>query len=370
MRTYFDYAAGAPLRPTAAAAMVAVWADPGNPSSAHTAGRAARRAVEDSREALAARLGARPDEVVFCSGGTEANNIALAGSATPERPRVAISAVEHASLAHAADVLRNVDVLGVDAAGRVTQAALADGVGAATALVSVQWVNSETGVVQPVDAVVARAQEVGALAHSDAAQAVGHAHVDFGESGLDLMTVVAHKVGGPAGIGALVVRRGISVRPYGFGGGQEARLRSGTVPVALCVGFAAAVGEAVAGVDAEAARLRGLHDRLSAAVAAIPGASVNCDAPCSPAIVNATFDGLRADDLALMLDRAGFDCSTGSACEAGVHRPSPVLLAMGRPVAAAAGSVRFSFGPRTARSDVDALVAELSWAVASARAAW
>ena len=366
MRTYLDHAASASLRPQAVAAMVAAWAEPGNPSSAHTSGRAARRVVEDAREALAAALGAHPDELLFCSGGTEANHLALTGLTTPARPRLAVSAVEHSSVLGAVGVLSDVDVLAVDGSGRVGDL---DKIGTATALASVQWVNSETGIVQPVGRVVDRAHAVGALAHADAAQALGHVAVDFQASGLDLLTVVAHKVGGPAGIGALLVRRGVRLRPHGFGGGQEAGLRSGTVPAALCAGFAAAATACVASLDAEAARLRVLHDRLIAGVGAIAGASVNCDQPCSPAIVNVTFAGLRADDLALLLDRAGFDCSTGSACEAGVHRPSPVLLAMGRSLEAASGSLRFSFGPSTTPADVEALIAALPDAVTSARAA-
>jgi cysteine desulfurase len=369
-RTYFDHAASSPTVPEAAAAMAELLGRPGNPSSLHAAGRAARRVLEEARESLAADLGARPGEVVLTSGGTEANNLAVLGGTTAERPRRAVSAVEHPSVAAAKGRLDDVAELPVSASGQLDLDAAAGLVDARTGLVSVMWVNNETGAVQPVAAVAELAHRAGASAHSDAVQAFGHLEVDFGASGLDLLSVSAHKLGGPVGIGALVVRRGVSLAPVGFGGGQEARLRSGTVPVALAAGFAAASRVAAARREQEARRLGSLRDRLiTGALAAVPDTTSNTVEPCGPAIVNLTFAGVRADDVLLLLDAAGFDASTGSACTAGVHQPSEVLLAMGRSPAAAAASLRFSFGPDTTEGQVDALLAVLPGVVGRARAA-
>ncbi|MFZ0530598.1 MAG: cysteine desulfurase family protein [Propionicimonas sp.] len=368
-RRYLDHAAGSPALPEVVAAMAEVLPIAGNPSSLHTAGRAARRLLEESRETLAALLGARPLEVVFTSGGTEANNLALLGATTPERPRVLTSAIEHPSVGAVGERLEQVRVP-VTASGHLDLAALAGLVDVRTAVTSVMWVNNETGAIAPVGEVARIARTAGSLAHSDAVQAFGHLSVDFAGSGLDLLSVSAHKLGGPVGVGALLVRQGVRLRPVGFGGGQEARLRSGSVPVALAVGFATAAKIAVDRLAAEAVRLAGLRDLLiEGAVAAIPGCRVNTVAPCGPAIVNLTFTGVRADDVLLLLDAAGVDASTGSACTAGVHQPSEVLLAMGRTPADASASLRFSFGPGTTTADLQAVLGLLPGVVARARAA-
>lgn len=369
-RVYLDHAASSPMPAGVRAAVVEAMAVAGNPSSLHASGRRARRLLEQARESVAADLGARPGEVVFCSGGTEANNLALLG-ATGTDGEALISAVEHPSIAEARRVLgERVRVLGVDAPGRVDPAAVAAGLGPRTRLVSVMWVNNETGVVQPVGEVAVAARAAGVLAHSDAVQAVGHLPVDFAASGLDLLSLSGHKLGAPVGIGALLVRRGVALAAPGFGGGQEAKLRSGTVPVALAVGLAAALREATDLLTDEAARLAGLGRRLIDGLTALPGVTVNTTAPASPAIVHASFAGVRADDLLLLLDAAGIDCSTGSACTAGVHQPSEVLLAMGRSLAEASGSLRFSFGPATVPADIEAVLGVLPGALASARAAY
>lgn len=369
LRTYLDHAASSPTLPEAVVAMTEALGRPGNPSSLHTAGRGARRLLEEARESLAGDLGAAPGEVVFTSGGTEANNLALLGAVTPERPEVAVSAVEHPSVAAAMGRLP-LRVLPVLPSGHLDVTAAAGLLGPRTALVSVMWVNNETGAVQPIADVVALAHSVGAPAHSDAVQAFGHLPVHFGESGLDLLSVSAHKLGGPVGIGALVVRRGVKLAPSGFGGGQEARLRSGTVPVALAAGFAAASRVVLQHRDAEAVRLAALRDRLITGVlAAVPDVVTNTVGPCGPAIVNLTFAGTRADDVLLLLDAAGVDASTGSACTAGVHQPSEVLLAMGRTQAAAASSLRFSFGPDSTTAAIDHLLAVLPDIVEQARKA-
>ncbi len=369
--TYLDHAASSPVVAAAAEAMTALLTRPGNPSSLHASGRAARRALEDARESLAADLGAHPHEVVFTSGGTEANNVALLGArADGRRPVLAVSAVEHPSVAAARQRLADVVVLPVHGTGHLDLARAADLIGPDVGLVSVMWVNNETGAEQPVAEVARLAHAAGALAHSDAVQAFGHLDVDFARSGLDLLSTSAHKLGGPVGIGALVVRRGVVVAPLGFGGGQEARLRSGTVPVALAAGFAAASRVATGRRAAEAVRLAGLQERLvSGVLATIPGTRANTVQPCSPAIVNLTFSGVRADDVLLLLDAVGFDASTGSACTAGVHQPSEVLLAMGRTLEEASASLRFSFGPDTTSGAIDALLGVLPGIVERARSA-
>lgn len=361
-RAYLDNAANTTIRPAARQAISDAWEVTGNPSSLHASGRAARRVLEEARESVAADLGALPGEVVFTSGGTEANNLALLGMAG--KGEVIVSAVEHPSVAALVERADNVRVAPVDEEGRVRIAEVAQMVRPSTALVSVMWVNNETGVVQPVE-------ELAALLpvrfHTDAVQALGHLPVRFLG---DLLSLSGHKVGGPVGIGALLVRRGLTLRPPGFGGGQEAKLRSGTVPVALAAGFAAAVHEAVTAQPGEAVRLAGLGERLASGVADLPGVLLTTTAPASPAIIHLVVEGARADDVLLVLDGQGIDASTGSACSAGVHQPSEVLLAMGRSVAAAAGALRFSFGPTTTVADIDRLLGVLPEAITLARRAW
>jgi len=374
-RVYLDHAASSPLVAEAAAAMAALDGVPGNPSSLHTSGRAARRVVEEARESLAADLGCHPMELVFTSGGTEADNLAIVGgwrARASERPGVLTSPVEHPAVLEAVDAARTEGAadhwLPVDTNG---VAILERPLPASIGIASLQWVNNETGVIQDVAGFAELAASSGAWRHSDAVQALGHVPVSFSDAGLDAMSISAHKVGGPVGIGALVVRREVDLAPIGFGGGQERKLRSGTVPVALAAGFAAAVRAAVARLDHEAVRLRSLGDHLvAAAVAAVPEVTVNgADAVRSPAVVNLTFHGVRADDLLLLLDASGIDCSTGSACTAGVSRPSEVLLAMGRTEEDASASLRFSFGPGTTAADIDTVLAVLPDAVARARTA-
>jgi cysteine desulfurase len=367
-RSYLDHAASSPMVPAVAAAMGEVLLLAGNPNSLHQSGRSARRVLAEARESLAADLGAQPDEIVFTSGGTEANNLALLGAPRQGRPLVAISAIEHPSVAEFTARCDAVRVLPVAGDGQLQPGALSE-LGTDVALVSVMWVNNETGAIQPLGEVVAAAHAVGAWAHSDAVQAFGHLPVNFAESGLDLLSVSAHKLGGPVGVGALVVRRGVKLTPVGFGGGQEAKLRSGTVPVALAHGFAVAARLAVSQRDSEAARLAGLKARLAAGLDQIDRSRLNSAAKSSPAILNATFSGTRADDLLLLLDAAGIDASTGSACTAGLHQPSEVLLAMGRSASDARASLRFSFGWSTTQADIDRLLAVLPGAVAQARKA-
>lgn len=353
-RIYADHAAGAPLRPEARQAWLDATRQLGNPASAHGSGRAAHRLLTDAREELAALLGAQPDELVLTSGGSEANSIALLGAgAQGARERFLISAVEHPSVA---GVVRHrpglVDIAGVDVDGRLSSAELADKLSPAHRLVSVMWVNNETGTIQPVHEVVEAAHRVGALAHSDAVQAVGHLPVHFADQGLDLLSLSAHKFGGPVGIGALLVRRGVRLEPVGLGGGQEAGLRSGTQPVALAVAMAAAARVALAGREAAMAVLARWRMDLVAALGSIPGVRIDGGEQVSPAILHLSVRGVGADDLVLLLDREGVDVASGSACHAGLSQPSEVLIAMGRSPEQARQGLRISPGWTTTGAEL------------------
>ncbi len=381
-RVYLDHAASTPMVPVALEAMQRELTRPGNASALHGSGRAARRVAEESRELIAARLGARPAEVIFTSGATEADNLAVKGAfwarAAAGRRRVVVSAVEHSAVLESAAWLgaaagAEVVQLPVDPLGRIRADHLRVQVSAATAVVSVVWAGSEVGAVQPLADMVAVAHAAGALAHSDAAQAVGHLPVDFGASGLDLMSVGAHKLGGPPGIGALLARREAALTPVLHGGGQERDLRSGTVDVAAAAGFAAALDWAVTRREAEAERLARLRARLVAGIRAVDPTAVVYGPTASgehlPGLATVGFPGCSGDDLLLLLDAAGVDVSTGSACTAGVSQPSSVLLAMGAGTVAARSVLRFSLGHSSAPADVKALLGALPEAVARARAA-
>lgn len=387
MSAYLDHAASTPMLPEAAADLVAALAHAGNASSLHAAGRRARRTVEESREELAAALGARPSEVVLTSGGTEADNLAVLGIARarraqdPRRTRVLVSAVEHHAVLDPARWLAEREgfelvLLPVDATGRVDVEALAAELEAApdrAALVSVMWANNEVGTVQPLAEVVSAARALGVPVHADAAQAVGQLDVDFAACGLDAMTIAGHKYGGPVGAGALLLRREVAVEPVQHGGGQERGLRSGTLDTPQVRALATATRLAAERRPQTAARLAGLRDDLLARVrAAVPDAVLRGPEPSDgrlPGNAHLTFPGCEGDSLLYLLDSAGVQCSTGSACQAGVPQPSHVLLAMGVPAPDARGALRFSLGHTSTAADVDALVAALPAAVERARAA-
>ncbi|CAJ64494.1 MULTISPECIES: cysteine desulfurase family protein [Frankia] len=377
--TYLDHAATTPMRPEALAAYAAVLADTGNASSLHASGRRARRIVEESRETLAGVLGARPSDVVFTGGGTEGDNLALKGlywarrRAEPTRRRVLVSAVEHRAVLDTVQWLgaeqgAEVELLDVDAAGMVhpdTLAAALERDPAAVALVSVMWANSEVGTVEPVAELAAVAHRHGVPFHTDAVQAFGQIPVAVGEGGPDAITVSAHKIGGPVGVGALVVRRGLVLEPLTHGGGQERDIRSGTLNTAGVAAFAAAAATACAQAPREGARLAALRDDLVRRVQEkVPGAVLNGaalggapgDPQRLPGNAHLTFPGCEGDSLLMLLDARGIECSTGSACSAGVARPSHVLLAMGAGEEHARGSLRFSLGHSSRAADVDALV--------------
>jgi len=388
---YVDHAATTPMIPAAAAALAAELARTGNPSSLHAAGRTARRTVEEAREGLAAALGARPTEVVVTSGGTEADNLAVKGlywarrAVDPRRRRVLVSAVEHHAVLDTAQWLAEREgaelvLLPVDGDGVVDLAALEEELAAGAdqvALVSVMWANNEVGSVQPVAGVVAAAHRHGIPVHSDAVQAVGQLPVDFAASGLDAMTVTAHKLGGPVGVGALLARRGLDLTPVLHGGGQERGVRSGTLSAPLLASFAVAAQAAAAGRPAFAARAAALRDRLVAGILdTVPGAVLRGPALTGgdagrrlPANAHLTFAGCQGDSLLFLLDSAGVEASTGSACQAGVPQVSHVLAAMGVPDEDARGALRFSLGHTSTDDDVDAVLAALPGAVERARAA-
>lgn len=360
------------MRPEAVEALTRHMSLVGNPAALHVAGQRARRSLEEARERLATVVGAHPSEVVFTSGGSEADSIALIGAmaarADEGRPRCLVSAIEHPAVLGMTQ--RGAEALPVSASGVLDVEFTARAIGADVGVISVMAINNETGICQPLDAVMAAAHENGVWFHTDAVQSLGHVPLNFGTSGMDMISLSAHKAGGPVGIGALLVRRSVTPSMIGLGGGQERAIRSGTAAVALAASFAAAAEAATAALEEEAPRLGGLQSRIMAACRELDGV-VNTDlGEHAPHITNVTFDGIRADDLLFLLDQRGVYASVGSACRAGVHQPSEVLLAMGRTPDQAAATVRFSTGHTSSDADIDRLVEVLPDAVSRARAAF
>ncbi|MGA9375623.1 MAG: cysteine desulfurase family protein [Mycobacterium sp.] len=380
---YLDHAATTPMHPAAVEAMVGALATVGNASSLHTSGRAARRRMEEARETLAGLLGARPSEVIFTAGGTEADNLAVKGifwarrDADPRRRRIVTTPVEHHAVLDAVEWLvehegAEVSWLPVDAEGSVSAAALRDVLASHDdiALVSVMWANNEVGTIVPMAELAAVAAEFDIPMHSDAIQAVGHIPVAFAESGLSAMSLAAHKFGGPTGIGALVLRRDCACVPLLHGGGQERDVRSGTPDVAAVVAMATAARVAIDDLAETSARVRALRDRLiNGVLALIEDVDVNGAGGDVrlPGNAHFTFRGCEGDALLMLLDAKGVECSTGSACTAGVAQPSHVLIAMGADPAAARGSLRLSLGHNSTEADVDAALEVLPAAVERAR---
>lgn len=383
---YLDHAATSPTLPGVIDVVAETMAHLGNPSSLHAAGRQARKLVEESRETVAAALGARPSEIVFTSGGTEADNLAIKGlywarrAADSRRVRILASAVEHHAVLDAMEWLgqqqgAQVEWLPVDMRGRLDVDALRERVEhdpASVALIAVMWANNEVGTVQPLDEVVEIARPHEIPVHSDAVQAVGQVPVDFAASGLDTMSISGHKIGGPLGVGALVARREIELMPVLHGGGQERDVRSGTLDAPSYVGLATAVSAAVEKVHGSYPReLAALRDALvDGIVATVPDVHRNGDTDAVlPGIAHLTFTGCEGDSLLLLLDAVGIHCSTGSACSAGVPRPSHVLLAMGLGEECARASLRFSLGHTSTADDVQAVIEAIGPVVERARAA-
>ena len=366
---YLDYNATAPVRPEAAAAVAEALAAAGNPSSVHGFGRRARKRVEDAREQVAALIGAAPADIVFTSGGTEANALALAGAG---RRRILASAIEHDSvLAAAAALDPETPRIPVARSGVVDLDALVrllDGQGGAT-LVSVMLANNETGVIQPVAEIARRAHAAGALVHCDAIQAAGKIPVDVPALGADLVSLSAHKLGGPQGVGALYVAEGIALAPLLRGGGQERGRRAGTENVPGIAGFGAAAAAAQSGL-AESARIAALRASLEAAVLARPNrASIaGADSSRLPNTSCIVLPGVPSETQVMALDLAGVAVSAGSACSSGKVKASHVLAAMGFAPEEAGAAIRVSLGWSSTRADVERFV-EAWGAVAARRAA-
>ncbi|GGM19397.1 cysteine desulfurase family protein [Dactylosporangium sucinum] len=382
--SYLDHAATTPMLPEALDAYVATAREVGNASSLHAPGRHARRHVEESRERIAAALAARPSEVIFTGGGTESDNLAVKGiywarrAADATRNRVVASAVEHHAVLDAVAWLERhehaeVTWLPVDPAGRVRPEVLAEALsGGDVAMATVMWANNEVGTVQPVAALAALAVGAGVPFHTDAVQAVGQVPVDFAASGAAALTVSGHKLGGPIGVGALLLGREVECTPLAHGGGQERDVRSGTLDVPGIVAFAVAVELAVKTQRETAERIGRLRDDLVERVRqAVPDAILNGDVDRGrlPGNAHFSFPGAEGDALLLLLDAQEIACSTGSACSAGVAQPSHVLLAMGADDARARSSLRFTLGHTSQVEDVDALIAALPGAVERARRA-
>jgi len=356
-RVYLDHNATTPIRPEALAAVVETLASGGNPSSVHQDGRRARAAAESARDAVAALAGAPSDGVVFTSGGTEANHLALAGSGAD---RILVSAIEHDSVLAAARLSGlPVETVVVTADGSLDlddlTAKLGDNAG--RTLVSVMAANNETGVVQPIEAVVERARSAGAMVHCDAVQAAGKIPLDFATHGLDFMTLSGHKVGAPAGVGALVVADGADVRARQGGGGQERGRRAGTENLSGITGFGAAAR--IVADCADSGRLAALRDELEVQLSAVAEDAVifGANAPRLGNTAAVAMPGVSSEVQVMALDLAGIAVSAGAACSSGKVRASHVLQAMGFGAGYSDCSIRISFGWTTTAADIDRLVA-------------
>ena len=370
--TYLDNAATTPVRPEVLEAMLPYLGKEafGNPSSAHRFGRAARAGIEEAKRAVAAAVGAEPNQVVFTSGGTEADNLAIIGAALAARDRggpfrVAVSAAEHKAGLAAAHAVKHLGgeevILPVTAAGLVENAALAKALKDGVAVVSVMWVNNEVGTVQPVAELATRCCDAGVLFHSDAVQAFGKVPVSLRDVNCSLLTISGHKIGAPKGIGALIVRDRKAVEAIIHGGGQQFGIRPGTENVPGIIGLGVAARLAAEEQQALAVRLRELRDELERRlVAVVPDALINgSQGARAPHISNASIPGTDSEALLMHLDLAGIACSSGSACSTGAVEPSHVLSAMGVPRELGVAALRFSFGKDSTVEDVEAVSAVL-----------
>ncbi|CAN5729536.1 cysteine desulfurase family protein [soil metagenome] len=390
---YLDHAATTPMLPSAVRAMSEQLIRVGNPSSLHAAGRESRRVVEEAREAIADVLGARPSEVVFTSGGTESDNLAVKGlfwarrDADLRRRRIIASTIEHHAVLDSLEWLRKqedaeVTYLPVDHLGRVHPRELRAAIAEApedVALVTIILANNEVGTVQPIAELAAVAHEHAIPLHTDAVQAVGAVPVDFAASRVDALTVTGHKLGGPVGVGALLLGRDVACTPVLHGGGQERDVRSGTLDTPALAAFSVAVTETVRDRAERVRRLAGLRDELVRGVLdRVPDAVFNGDpgdglvggGPSRlPGNAHLSFPGCEGDALLMLLDARGVECSTGSACSAGVSQPSHVLMAMGASVDRARGSLRFSLGHTSTAADVEQLLSAIGTVVERARMA-
>ena len=373
--TYLDNAATTPVRPEVLEAMLPYLGKEafGNPSSAHRFGRAARAGIEEAKRAVAAAVGSEPNQVVFTSGGTEADNLAIIGAALAARDRggpfrVAVAATEHKAALAAAHAVKHLGgeevILPVTASGQVENGALDKALargGGGVAIVSVMWVNNEVGTVQPVAELATRCSDAGVLFHSDAVQAFGKVPVSFRDSGCTLLTISGHKIGAPKDVGALIVRDRKAVEAIIHGGGQQFGIRPGTENVPGIVGLGVAARLAAEEQQGLAVRLGELRDELERRlVAVVPDALINGGQGArAPHISNVSIPGTDSEALLMHLDLAGIACSSGSACSTGAIEPSHVLTAMGVPRELGVAALRFSFGKDSTADDVEAVAAAL-----------
>lgn len=384
MLIYLDHAATTPMVDVAIKAMTQQLSKLGNPSSLHTPGRSARKDVEEARETIARAIDCQPSEIIFTGSGTEADNIALKGlywrGKAVGRNLVLISAIEHHAILDSAQWLQDhegaeIVMIGVDTDGVLDLSQLADLIaqrGDEIAVISIMHSNNETGVIQPVAQVVELARVASIPVHCDGVQSFGKVPLSFQQLGLTALALSAHKMGGPLGIGLLVLRRGLEIPALSHGGGQEREIRSGTLNTPSIVAFAAAAQLAMEKMQERSEWITALREEFSAGILAlVPDAYINGAAAKDrlPGIINLTFPGTESDTLLLLLDAEGIACSTGAACSAGVQRPSHVLLAMGHDDRSARSSLRFSLGWTTTGEDIDQVLGVLPYVIERARAA-
>ncbi|MFY9325047.1 MAG: cysteine desulfurase family protein [Candidatus Nanopelagicales bacterium] len=382
---YLDHAATTPMLPEAVAAMTAELVKVGNPSSLHGSGRKARRVVEEARETIAAAVCAKPMDVVFTSGGTEANNLAIKGlfwarkKENPKFKRVLISAIEHHAVLDPVLWLgehenAEVEILEVSENGILDPQTLRESIAKNpedVALISVMWANNEVGTIQPIAELSEIANDFKIPFHSDAVQAMAYLPIDLSKVNVAALTITGHKVGGPQGVGALIVKSDTNLEPMSHGGGQERDVRSGTLDAPAISGFASAVSVLVSQRERRSLRIKGLRDEAIKRIKeVVPEAVVNGDLENRlPGNVHISFPGCEGDALLMLLDAHGVECSTGSACNAGIPQPSHVLLAMGRDERTAKSSLRFSLGHSSTIDDIDELITALPPVVERAKRA-
>lgn len=377
-RIYLDYAATTPTDPEVARAMIPYLTKAfGNPSSNHSFGLEAREAVEEARSKVAAFIGARSDEIVFTSGGTEADNLALKGIVLGNESRgnhIITTSIEHPAVIETCKYLKNlgfkVTYLPVDSHGLVDPDDLRKAITAKTILVSIMHANNEVGTIEPAADIGKITREAGIYFHTDAVQTVGHVPVDVNVLGVDLLSISAHKLYGPKGIGALYVRKGIEITPLLHGGGQENKRRSGTESTAYIVGFAKAIEIIAQGMPDEAMRLTSLRNRLTATILErIDGVKLNGHPLLRlPNNINISIDYIEGEAVMLNLDLEGISVSTGSACSSADHGPSHVILAMGLPREQAYSSLRITLGRWTDETEIDHVLDVLERIVTKLRA--
>ncbi len=374
---YLDFNATTPVLPEVAAAMLPYLCEEyGNASSIHRWGQRARAGVEQARESVALLLGGRPSEVVFTSGGTESDNLAIFGAPPAFGPRrhVVSTAIEHHAVLNTCEALERegvaVTFVPVGRSGIVDPGAVADALRPETTLISVMLANNETGAIQPLEEIARLGRERGVLVHSDAVQAAGKIPIDVGALGVDLLSISGHKIYAPKGVGALWVRKGVRIRPQIYGGRHERERRAGTenVPGIVALGKAAEIARQE--LAAESARIAGLRDRLERGICErVPDVGVNGDvAHRVPNTTNLTFDGIEGEAMVIALDLQGISCSTGAACSSGAIEPSHVLTAMGLSAESARATLRISLGKQNSEADVDRVLEVLPGVVARLRA--